>query len=250
LLQQIPALERVQKFVDHTGCEVMDFTTKIENALEADFEMMYDENQHDGGEMLKFTQDKLLKLVNKAVIAQDPQGCDQSILHDHQDGSFHMRVNGVWEQLFSESGVVETINAMKEAYLDQYERHMIRTIEGSTNYRIKQEMREHLEEYYRFIGSFNLTPSIQGSTDGMILGTLGNHRGYDLEEKYMNIYRLTTKTIKASDAQRVKRTFKDVIKNACKKNINELNMRIIDMLQMDEQFKATILDKFIQVNKD
>ncbi len=105
----------------------------------------------------------------------------------------------------------------------------------------KQKYKEHLEEYYKFIGCFEIKPYIEDKNDCDILGDNdGDYGVYKVEEKWMPRYKEIVDNMKRYEINKTKRSVDNILKNNTIKNLKNLNKEIIDLVTNDEEFKASI----------
>jgi Mg2+ and Co2+ transporter CorA len=113
-------------------------------------------------------------------------------------------------------------------------------------------MMEHLTDYYRFIGCFDIDPFVKSEiNDTEILYNIDDDR-YDCYAEYIDenmklVYEFRDKYIKIRDStpksiiNETKKEVVNIIKNISKKNVDELNKKVINLFNMDVEFKKIIL---------
>jgi hypothetical protein len=142
-------------------------------------------------------------------------------------------------------GIKEILDILKEYFLDHYELFLFRriyVIEKSE--REKQRYKSHLEDYYKFIGTFDLRPIIEEKDDSEILGEdHGEKKNFRLEEKWVKTYNNLIDNMKRYEINKIKKDIDIIVKNNSNKNLNELNKKIIELLTTDEEFKETLDDR-------
>jgi uncharacterized protein YPO0396 len=106
---------------------------------------------------------------------------------------------------------------------------------------------------YRFIGVFDIEPFIKGKCNNKIMYNMDdpihslNHDFYDVEEfsledEFYPIYLNTRDNITKSEINEIKKTVLDVLKNNSSRNIDQLNKKVTELFNMEEEFKQVIID--------
>jgi bacterioferritin (cytochrome b1) len=108
--------------------------------------------------------------------------------------------------------------------------------------------RELLDEYFRFIGCFNIKPNFKNKNNFEIIYNEDNPKrfepcnDYSIEEEYMKRYNNIRDKTTQRQVDKIKREVFDIIKRNSMKNIDDLNKRVLDLFKIDEDFKALILN--------
>ncbi len=153
---------------------------------------------------------------------------------------------GSWENFILDIGVKELIQLIQDSYLYQYELYLLKKIYGSKdgemiNYREIARYKESLEEYFRFIGIFDVKPYCYEKMNCDILEN--DDEDYSIEEKCRNQYEKLA--IPKSEITKIKKIVTDLIKRNGKNNIKELNKLMIETMNIDEEFKECILQNLV-----
>jgi hypothetical protein len=170
---------------------------------------------------------------------------DMNIIYDDKLKELSLFKSGSWETMLIDRGIKEILDILKEYFLDHYELFLFRriyVIEKSE--REKQRYKSHLEDYYKFIGTFDLRPIIEEKDDSEILGEdHGEKKNFRLEEKWVKTYNNLIDNMKRYEINKIKKDIDIIVKNNSNKNLNELNKKIIELLTTDEEFKETLDDR-------
>lgn len=131
-------------------------------------------------------------------------------------------------------GIVEIIKTMQSSLWDEYEYYLIKKIEKDSSYKTRQECREHLEKYYKFIGCFDVEPDIKDKSDRYIMSTeiVENKGAGDLSEKYMKLYRNTYDTIMRRESKDESKKIIDIISHNTIHSIKDTHKK--DMINICE----------------
>jgi hypothetical protein len=125
---------------------------------------------------------------------------------------------------------------------------LITKIYNEVNEQEKMKYREDLERHYKLLGCFDLPAYIKDKNDIEILGNnykeseeafenKDEKEKYILEEKYLKIYNNTVDNTKKCEINKTKKNIIEIIKNNSKRNMTEFNKKVIDLWNIDEEFK-------------
>lgn len=158
---------------------------------------------------------------------------------------------GTWKTQLIDSGIKELIEKVQSCYLDAYECYLIRKVIGHNGESLfeQQHAREHLEQYYRFIGSFEIVPYVIDKTDNQILFNIDDERYHEkdegkdhiLQEKWYSKYKTIKVAMPQHDKNKIIKSVKDIIKRNSRSNVVELNKLMMEIFQMDESFKEKVI---------
>jgi hypothetical protein len=229
--------EKLGKFMDYKQLE----TTSLEESIEKKFAVRI---YNMKGDKFKYGYDlgnnRLFDIVDE--LSKIRSFSDLNIIYDDKLKELNLFKSGCWENYLVDRGLREVIDIMKDIFLDHYEKFLLRKIfVTEKNLRHKQEYKDHLIEYYKFIGSFEIIPYIQDKDDCDILGDDdGDFGKYTVEEKWMPKYNEIVDNMKRYEINKTKKSVDNILKNNTKKNLKNLNKEIIDLVTSDEEFKATL----------
>ena len=116
----------------------------------------------------------------------------------------------------------------------------------------KAEIVECLGIYYTLLACFQLEPYAKTHNDTQILFNPDDPRyqeeipfndveKHKLTDKYSSIYNCYANKVTRGIATKMKRDVIDVIKSNSTRNIKELNIKIVTLIQMDDEFKQKLL---------
>lgn len=155
---------------------------------------------------------------------------------------------GLWEDLLVNSGIKKVIQMVQLYYLNSYECFLIRKILSDTVTAFqKQQYRELLKLYYKFIGCFYVAPYVKERHDNAVLYNEDDERRdsgleeYTIEEDFLPLYDRVVGKMTRSESNAMKKEVLDIIKRNSLKNVEDMNKKLLDLFNMDQGFKETIL---------
>jgi hypothetical protein len=167
---------------------------------------------------------------------------DCNVLYDTAMNKLKL-YKGSWESFILEIGVKDLIQLIQDSYLYQYELYLLKKIylPKILNYREICRYKESLEDYFKFIGIFDVKPYCYEKMNCDILEN--DDEEYTIEEKCRTLYDKIA--IPKSEISKMKKIVTDLIKRNGKNNIKELNKLVIDTMNIDEEFKECILQNLV-----
>jgi hypothetical protein len=233
-------IDKLDKLMEYNNTEI----TSLEDNVQSHFYRRITNLKTDA---FKFGYDmgnnRLFDIFEEITKIRNLQ--DMNIIYDDKLKELSLFKSGSWETMLIERGIKEILEMLKEYFLDHYELFLFRriyTIEKSE--REKQKYRVHLEDYYKFIGTYDLRPIIEDKDDSEILGEEhGERKNFRLEEKWIKIYTDLIDNMKRYEINKIKKDLDIIVKNNSNKNLNELNKKIIELLTTDDGFKEILDDK-------
>jgi hypothetical protein len=239
-VKNINTFDKLNKYMEYKNTEI----TSLEDNVQNHFYRRITNLKTDA---FKFGYDmgnnRLFDIFEEITKIRNLQ--DMNIIYDDKLKELSLFKSGSWETMLIERGVKEILEILKEYFLDHYELFLFRRIYFiEKNEREKQRYKVHLEDYYKFIGTFDLRPIIEEKDDAEILGEENGEVGvYKLEEKWLKIYNTLIDNMKRYEINKIKKDIDLIIKNNSNKNLTELNKEIIELLTTDEEFKEILDDK-------
>lgn len=246
-IASMDVMDKLNKYITHKNLEITDFEDKVDNRYKRNVKRLEDANFKG---CFKLKLNDLLDIID-AVSTIFNGVEDFNIMYDSQINKLKIFSYGEWKTHLIDSGLKEIIETIQCCYLDSYECYLIKKLKcNSTDYHQRAVLREHLEEYYKFLACFNTMPFIYQKDDKQLqeidIDTeIDNNRHtvslYNIEDEFMPIYFKMKEDIVTTEANKMKREVKDIIKKNTKSNVIDLNKKMVELFQMDEQFKNELL---------
>lgn len=248
LIANMDVIEKIKKYLSYNDSVLLEYGDTIENKFKKHVERLEAGTRDD----LALDKHSLLEIINQVSSLANEQFENLNIMYDDKFNKLKLYELGTWNESLVISGIRTLLTKIQEFYFDQYECYLIRKIEFSRmEGQRKQELKEHLHEYYKFIGCFDIDPYVKGKNDSEIIYNQDDER-YDpfkeytdenteLPIRYANIYNKIRDETMKSQLNKIKKEVVDIIKKNSKKNIDDLNKKMVALFNMDEDFKKIIL---------
>lgn len=235
-VNKMDVVDKITKFTEYKQTPLVEFEDHIQQCYMHHIEKL-DNNKYSDFEMDEKT---LMDTIDTLTHTNDAS--NMNVVHDAQSDRVKLFQDGEWISLMFDVGIDDLISRVKACYLDSYECYLIRKYTQSSAF-TKQQMIERLQDYYRFIICFDLRPSIERLKDCDIL-TESTSESYDLEERFMEVFRKIKNDIKYSDVTRLRKQVANIIKKNSKASMASLNMQMLDLIQADDDFKEVVMKRF------
>lgn len=149
--------------------------------------------------------------------------------------------DGDLEEMLVEKSIKKIIIILQKYLFDAYEFYLIKNIHTTTDddtdesYEKTREIKELLQEYYKFIGCFGLNPAVKGKSDSYILEDEDNDI-YELSDIYWSLYKSELYDLKAREIAAIKKDVIDIINQNTIRSIDEMSKKVVELFQVDENF--------------
>lgn len=247
LICKMDPIEKISRYTEYKSLELMDFEDKIEEHYCLEVRRL------DHGKMKHFEMDRntLLAVIDTITTIQDIDKLN--IIYDEVPNKIKVFTCGEWRSSLLDAGIQEMVAKIKGCYLDFYECYLLRKFyDVGSAPQTKAHIKELIEDYYRFIGCFDILPYVKGKCDNEVLYRADDPRyhargDYDIEEHWYPCYKRIKAVLMMSEVKNVKKEVADIVKKNTKANVIELNRKMMEVIQMDEEFKNDILNDLMCV---
>jgi hypothetical protein len=232
-------IEKLTKYTDFKKIDIIGFDQSIEEKFTKTAQKL-ENNEYKYGFHLK--NDDFLDIINDVSIACNAKSMEEFNMHyDNRFNRIKIFEEGMWEEFLLSQGIKRIICTVQEHFLNFYELYLVRNMYESANYK-KQEWRELLDEFYTFIGCFDVEPSVKGKSDNEIMG-IGSEDSYEISDTYMQMYQKIQDATTTLEVKNTKKEVVDIIKRNTIRNVDEMNKKVVELFNMDEDFKKILLQK-------
>lgn len=214
------------------------------NINQKEFEDLVDEKLTPTVRLLEGTSDFSMNKHGFLKIVDDVSVCkkleDFNIVYDNEANKIKVFKNGEWEEYLLMAGIIYIMDVIKDYFIDDYEKYLIKKIETTPNYFKKQCYREHLQECYKFMCCFDIKPSYHDKSNSEIMDTTHGKDVYDIAERCVKEYRFVEKNLTKSQINKVNKDVLNIIKNNSKKTLKDINRKVMELIKVDSGFQQKI----------
>lgn len=241
LVSQNDPITNLNSILNYTGDTLEDFDTTVEAKYLKQIGLL----KVDKAKYLHtLTSNGLFNCINEVTRISKPNQFnfiyDKNLIRIYQDGE--------WEEYIEAIGVNKIIEILQYNYFNDYELYLLRKIhQPLCNSKILSI--EHLEIYYKFLGTFDILPHVIDFTDQYITGYQIKENDDNSIEKYATEkYYQLKKKLKCSDIRATKNTVIKLIKTNSTRNVNDINLALLEILQVDTTYKEAVVNKYTKSN--
>ena len=253
LISKMDPIDKITRYNEYKSLELMDFEEKLEEQYHLEVRRL------DHGKMKHCEMDKnsFLSVVDTVTTIQDIDKLN--IIYDEVPNKIKLFCCGEWRSSLLDAGIQDIVSKIQSCYLDYYECYLLRKFyDVSIASPQKSHIRELIEDYYKFIACFDIIPYVKNKNNNEILYPSDDPRHhstsntcpedlYTIEEQWYPCYKRIKGALMMTEVKHVKREVADIVKKNTKANIIELNKRMMEVIQVDEEFKNTVLDDIMCV---
>lgn len=242
-IANIDTIDKLIKYTDYNKIELLTLDQSVEEKFIAKTRRLENDGYKFGFELKR---DDLLDIVDQVSNAYKFQTFqDLNIYYDSKVNKLKI-FDGEWEEMLTNKGVKKIIETIQNNYWDEYECYLLRKVYCKDGDLFRsQKCKELVEEYYKFIGSFDIEPYSKGKSDDTI--TSNGSNDYSISEEWYSRYVRIRDNIKKSEINEMKRNVLDIIRKNSARNVEELNKKVFELFSTDEAFKDVLIcKKFLQ----
>lgn len=241
-ISNMDVLEKIKRYAEYKQIEIMDFEDMVDEKYQGRVQRL----EHDS---YKFNFQ--LNISDLFHIIDSLTGLSNGIEYfntffDEKTNKMKIMTSGEWRSTLIDSGIKELIHTVQRCYLDSYECYLIRKIKHPDICVLNKVIfRERLDDYYKFLGCFELPPFITNKTDSQVLciGDEYDTEKFAIQEEFQPIYTNIKERLSLLDINRIRKEVREIFRKNTRANVIELNRKVVELFQMDEQFKTEVLSK-------
>lgn len=210
-INNLDIFEKLNKYVNYKGDHLINFEDKVKSAHFIIIKKLDDNYMN--------FEDQLFDIVNNITKSIQINMQDFNLVYNKKMDTLNVYRNKAWTEVLVDIGIKELMCIIKLNYLDNYEQQLI----NENNSHDANNNRILLDEYYKFIAFFDLPPHA--------------------DNIYLEIYKNIKSKIKRSEQNSARLKVANIVKQNTIANISKLNKNIIDLINIDEEFRKTMTDK-------
>lgn len=254
IISKMSTLDKLLDFISYKQVDLMGIEDKIEKTYGYTVKKLESDGFKTGFSM---KIDDLIDGIDSIVRLCDT--CknmeDFNIFYDKDCDKLSLYEGDQWEEMAFYKGVKVVLEKVQACFWYAYECYLLRHIYvGGKGGFYTARCREHLDQYFKFIGCFDIYPYLWQRPNKEILYNDGDPRQaghtsphmyeeYTLSDGYGARYIKVRDMTKRCEVAEIRKNVVDTIKNNSVKNTKELNRRVFELFQMDEEFKKGVMQK-------
>jgi hypothetical protein len=250
----IDPLTKINELQKYLGKETLDFDSHVEDTYDDMSNKLRTNDIRHGN--VQFDESNFINMVNTISKSKMQDLEDMCVFFHTEDKQlFISRGEGTWEDKSVDEGLDIIVRTLADYYLDHYEKYLIRKLESVSGGKLRQEhagLLDSLKDYYRFICAFRVQSCTVGKNDTQILYNdedpeynedIPPHEldKHILVDKYGKLYSDIANATTKSQIKMLRKKVLEGVNTMTKKNMRELNRRVMDIISMDEGFQKNLL---------
>ena len=248
------SVDKINKYIKYKNIELND----IDETLTKTFKEKTDKLKNNKFKNFHLNLESIINIIDEITTINDINKLN--IFYDNIINKIKIFCDDEWVSLLIDTGIKNIIDKIQYAYLNSYECYIIRKItlsdESETNIRYKLDLIKILEEYYKFLGWFDIQPYIYRTNNNQILFNDDDDKYYEpmnehdpscfsIYDKYYKIYTNILLKINKTEQNKVKKGIENIIKKNTKLFIINLNKKYLDSFKNDKDFKLEFINTLI-----
>ena len=235
-------MDKLVKYIGHKHIALEDVETTIENKYSKEIDRLENDKYKYGFDL---KQGDFMKIVDNICKIDNIE--EMNIIYEKDVNKIQI-YSSFWESFLEEEGLKRVIELIQDYYLYVYENYLVKKIyKRDANLKRKQDYKELLKEYFKFLGCFDVKPKAQSKTNEEILETTNmieydyTDNEYAIEEYCMELFIKIKDELQKSEVNNTKKRVLDILKKNSKQNLKELNKSVLNLLNADDEFKKMIM---------
>jgi hypothetical protein len=243
IVNSIDTIEKLDKYTKFTETKITGIEFDVNDKYDTKIKRL-EGNKYKYGMHLK--ENDILDIVDNISKVSDNFE-DFNVLYDADMNKVKLYSRS-WSPLLVDAGVKKLIEIIQDSYLYAYEMYLLKKIHNGKiiNEFERNKYKISLEEYYKFMNIFDIDPYCVDKTDDDIIENGSDE--YTIQDKVHTLY--NEMKISKSESNKLKKTVTDIIKNNSKYNIKELNKKVLNLIDINEEFKTELLKNLEIIKKD
>lgn len=247
LLSSMDPVEKITKYINYKNLEITDIDDHIEEKF------IVKTKRLEGNKYKNFSMSiqDMLEVVDSVTTMCQVENFN--IIYDDKLNKLKVFTFGTWKSSLIDGGIKELIEKIQSCYLDSYECFLLRKYNNGSVFEMKQAS-EHIEEYYKFISFFDITPYVLDKNNNQIIYNSDDERfhqdindselkNYSIQDHWYPSYKKIRDNITVKEYNKITKTVTDIIKRNSRNNVVELNKKMMELFQMDETFKVKVINE-------
>ncbi len=246
IIAGIDVLEKLQLLMSHKypTQTLLAFDTKVKEEFKDRAARIEEVVEEEGTDLSQL--EHLLKVIDQACNVQRSSFDDFCVAFDTMKRLQISEEGGVWKDFVVEQGVQRIVATVQEVFLNSYEMHLMRTIITNPSHYVKQVFNEKLAAYYKFLGALDLQPFARELRyDSTASGnTTSQSTSRDKLQGFEKTYDKVVGELKLRERKDIKKQVTDIVTSSAKRNVDDLNRSMLEMLRADAAFMDSVKTKY------
>lgn len=239
-VNNLDTFTKLEQFLSYNKKPITDINDFVENQ----YKLIVDKLENDEYKYLYLIDsEKFLTCIDNMVKINGKNHEEMNVVYDEMLDRIRIYCDDGWENHMIEAGLKRIIDILRTNYLDQYECYLYRKLflNRVRNGHELTDLNVKLEEYYKFLYTFDRRPYVYNQENDYVLPDYNSSDPNEFMDFGMKIYEKIRKELTKSEISHTKKMVLDIVKRNHKVNLKKLNESIIELINIDDDFKNNIL---------
>lgn len=237
-LHNISLQDKLERFTKYQKSSLIDYQTKVQELYEEKTDKMEFCTSYDDI-VFELQEDDFIDIIDKTCTVNMASFEDFNIFYNTDLDYITLFDNGEWKNVLYKRGIREMISIIQAAYLNVYEKYLIRRVTFTKHLRLKQHCEELLQEYYRFLAILDLQPYVNGKCDDDILDD-GRYDSYIETDYFYSIYKTSKSNLRVTQQKHLITSILKIIHKHSRKNISKFDTTLSVAASNDKDLLACL----------
>lgn len=231
-------IDRLTMYLQYKDKELISLCDDVEMTYGADANKLRNNTYRYRFEM---STDDILEIMSNISKCKDKDYSDMNIIYNTKEKKINILDDtNEWSESLVEKGVKVIIEKVQDGYLHEYEKYLIKKI-LCTSGQDEQVLKDRLNDYYRFLSSFDMNPLCSDRNRHMDVEFVT----VEMIDRFYPLYKNIYEKIKQSDKNKMKTIMFDVLRRASEKNIKDLYNSFYALFSTNKDFSEYIQSRVI-----
>jgi len=181
-------------------------------------------------------------MVGKLCRSQEDDLSDMNVLVDSKNNHMMIYEGDEWGEYDISSGTKQLLKHIHENFMCEHERYLLRIRNNSRCIRDRQEIKDEVVKYYKFVAAFDFEPYCYNKSDDDIYGN--GSKDYSCEEEFYPRFKKVKESMTVSERKNWINLIVSTVKANAKMTMSMLNKKLYDLSQRDDPvFKRKLLKR-------
>jgi hypothetical protein len=247
-------MDKFTKYITYKNINIIDFNDNVLNRFGSTMELLDDTHASTSMSMasnashdtVKLSMNEFMDILDQTTSICNDEYEGYNIHLDNTTQKLNLYEDGEWKSFLKDAGIKRVVAGIQDYFLDAYELYLVRKLFGvGCDAFQKQEVRQYLAEYYHFLACFNLMPYVNNRTNSRILTdeSVSDDRDFTISDAMLQLYHDKLSKLTVIQRSRVHKDVYDIIKRNSKHNLDDLNKKVSELFDMDEEFRVLLTNK-------
>lgn len=237
-------IELIKRYTEYKNINLIELDEYLDNKF-SDKQNELDE----GTKKIELSENDFYVVFDDISSVKDSRLEDMNLFYDSKEDKINYFNEDDWETVIASKGIKDIIEKLQEYYFDYYECNIINRIVQLSDSQEKQHLLERIDEYYKFVGAFDIKPYCYNKRDYEFVKGVGDENTTETSERFYDRYVRIKNRTKTTDQRRVYKTVLNIFKKKTDVVLRYLKTTISSLFCNDTTFKELLNEAIANKHK-